>query len=63
MRGGEGNVLGVFIGTSILILLPNLTNMLGIPSSLEFTVIGTALLLGAILDEVLRRLGAGRAVK
>jgi len=57
LRGGEGNILGVFIGTAILILLPNLTNMIGIPSSLEYTVIGGALLLGAILDEVLRRFG------
>jgi ribose transport system permease protein len=60
LRGGEGNVLGVLIGTAILILLPTLTSMLGIPAELEYTVIGGALLLGAILDEVLRRFGAAR---
>lgn len=35
-------------------ILPNLTNMWGVPSELEFIVIGLALLLGAILDEKLR---------
>src|SRR5262249_62018170 len=61
LRGGEGNILGVIIGTIILVLLPTLTGMLGIPSELEYTVIGLALLLGAILDEVMRRFGRARA--
>jgi ribose transport system permease protein len=61
LRGGEGNISGICIGTTILILLPNLVNMWGISSTLDYTVIGAALLLGAILDEVLRRFGAGRA--
>lgn len=63
LRGGEGSIVGMAIGTSILVLLPNLSIMLGIPSSLEYTVIGGALLLGAILDEVLRRFGASREAK
>lgn len=61
LRGGEGTILGVLIGTTILVLLPNLANMWGIPSALEYTVIGAALLLGAMLDESLRRRGATRA--
>lgn len=60
LRGGEGNILGVVIGTTILMLLPNLNNMLGIKSELDYTVIGLALLLGAILDETLRRYGSSR---
>ena len=55
LRGGEGNVLGMLIGTAILWILPNLTRMWGVPSQLEYTVIGVALLLGALLDELLRR--------
>jgi hypothetical protein len=35
-----------------------MSNMWGISSELDFTVIGGALLAGAILDEVLRRFGA-----
>jgi ribose transport system permease protein len=54
LRAGEGTVVGMLIGTAILVFLPNLTNMLQIPASLEYTVIGTALLFGAILDELLR---------
>ncbi|HWB13305.1 MAG TPA: ABC transporter permease [Pirellulales bacterium] len=55
LRGGEGSVLGVLIGTAIIRILPTFTQMLKVPSSLEYTVIGTALLLGALLDELLRR--------
>ena len=58
LRGGEGTVAGVLIGTAILWLLPNLANMWGIPSALEYTVIGAALLAGAMLDELLRRRSA-----
>jgi len=54
LRGGEGTVIGITIGTAIMWILPNLTNMWGVPSELEFIVIGSALLLGAIMDEKLR---------
>jgi ribose transport system permease protein len=57
LRGGEGSVLGILMGTTILWILPNFTKMWGVPSELEYTVIGGALLLGAILDEFLRRRG------
>jgi ribose transport system permease protein len=55
LRGGEGTTIGMVIGAAILVLLPNLTGMLGIRSELEPTVIGGALLLCAIMDELLRR--------
>jgi ribose transport system permease protein len=61
LRGGEGSVAGIVIGTSIVWLLPNLANMWGISSEWEAIVIGTALLLGAILDETIRRRQAVRA--
>jgi ribose transport system permease protein len=60
LRGGEGTVVGMMIGTAILWLLPNLTNMWGVPSELEYTVIGGALLIGALLDEILRPRAARR---
>jgi len=60
LRGGEGNVLGIIIGTAILWILPNFTKMWGVPSELEYTVIGAALLIGALVDEGLRR-GATRS--
>jgi ribose transport system permease protein len=60
LRGGEGTTIGMLIGTAILVLLPNLTNMWGIRSELEPTVVGGALLGCAVLDELLRRRGASR---
>jgi ribose transport system permease protein len=60
LRGGEGTTVGMFIGTAILVLLPNLTNMWGIPSTLEQTVLGGALLVCAVVDELLRRRAASR---
>jgi ribose transport system permease protein len=61
LRGGEGNVLGITIGTAILWILPNFTKMWGVPSELEYTVIGVALLIGALVDEVLRRRSLARS--
>jgi ribose transport system permease protein len=58
LRGGQGTVLGIVIGSAILIMLPNLANLRGIRSELQFIVIGGALLIGAILDEWLRPRGA-----
>lgn len=55
LRGGEGLVIGILLGTAILPLLRSFVIFAGIPSDLEFTVIGFALLLGTIADEVVRR--------
>ena len=55
LRGGEGTTIGMVIGATILVLLPNLANMLGIRSELEPTVVGGALLVCAVMDELLRR--------
>lgn len=55
LRGGEGSTLGILIGTTIMRLLPNLANMWSIRDTLYPTVIGGALLICVILDEILRR--------
>jgi ribose transport system permease protein len=60
LRGGEGTVLGILLGTAVLPLLRNLINFSGIPDDLEFTVIGVALLIGTIADELLKRRAARR---
>jgi ribose transport system permease protein len=52
LRGGEGSVLGIVIGTALLQVLRNLVNLLDIPSSLDFAVMGTVILLGALADQV-----------
>lgn len=51
LRGGEGSVIGVLIGTALLQVLQNLVNLLGIPSSLNFAVMGAVILLGVMTDQ------------
>ncbi|KAA2214177.1 ABC transporter permease [Teichococcus oryzae] len=53
LRGGEGSVLGIVLGTVLLQILQNLVNILGIPSSLNFAVMGGVILLGVIADQQL----------
>lgn len=55
LRGGAGNVLGVVLGITLLMVLRNLVNILSIPSELEFVVIGGAILAGVTIDELFTR--------
>ena len=52
LRGGEGSVVGVLIGTALLQVLRNLVNLLGIPSSLDFAVMGAVILIGVMADQI-----------
>ena len=56
LRGGEGSILGVVLGTAILRVLPNLTKLFGFPDQLEFALIGAVILVGVTADEGIRRL-------
>lgn len=51
LRGGEGSIIGILIGTALLQVLQNLVNLLGIPSSLNFAVMGTVVLVGVLADQ------------
>jgi ribose transport system permease protein len=53
LRGGEGTILGVVIGTALLQVLQNLVNLLGIPSSLNFAVMGGVVLAGVLADQII----------
>ncbi|MEP6918427.1 MAG: ABC transporter permease [Acidobacteriota bacterium] len=55
LRGGEGSVLGILLGTTLLQVLQNLVNLLGIPSSLNFAVMGSVILVGVVGDQLLQR--------
>lgn len=59
LRGGEGSILGIIIGTALLQVLQNLVNLLGIPSSLNFAVMGAVVLIGVLADQYFQ----GRAQK
>ena len=53
LRGGEGSIIGVLLGAVLLQVLQNLVNLLGIPSSLNFAVMGTVILIGVLVDSQL----------
>ncbi|MFN0121135.1 MAG: ABC transporter permease, partial [Blastocatellia bacterium] len=53
LRGGEGSIPGILLGAALLQVLQNLVNLLGIPSSLNFAVMGAVILLGVIADQFL----------
>jgi ribose transport system permease protein len=55
LRGGEGSILGVVLGTILLQVLQNLVNLLGIPSSLNFAVMGSVILIGVLADQQFAR--------
>jgi ribose transport system permease protein len=54
LRGGEGSILGILIGTTLLLVLQNLVNLLNIPSSLNFAVMGGVVLVGVLADELIK---------
>jgi ribose transport system permease protein len=53
LRGGEGSIAGILIGTALLQVLRNLVNLLDIPGSLDFAVMGAVILIGVIADQIL----------
>jgi len=58
LRGGEGSIVGILLGTTLLQVLQNLVNLLGIPSSLNFAVMGGVILVGVVADQILQRRAA-----
>ena len=58
LRGGEGSIIGILIGAALLQVLQNLVNLLGIPSSLNFAVMGAVILAGVVTDQILKRRAA-----
>ncbi len=55
LRGGEGSVIGILLGTALLQVLQNLVNLLGIDPSLNFAVMGAVILLGVLADQLLKQ--------
>ena len=55
LTGGEGSIFGIVLGTALLQVLQNLVNLLGIPSSLNFAVMGAVILIGVTADRLLKR--------
>jgi ribose transport system permease protein len=55
LSGGEGSIVGIVLGTALLQVLENLVILLNIPSSLDFAVMGTVILLGVTADKLLKK--------
>jgi ribose transport system permease protein len=53
LAGGEGSVFGIVVGTALLQVLQNLVNLLGVPSSLNFAVMGAVILFGVSAERLL----------
>ena len=60
LRGGEGSIIGVVIGAAVMTVLRNSINLLGIPTQLEFAIIGAVILVGVVADELVKRVAAKR---
>ena len=63
LRGGEGSILGVVIGAALMRVIYNSINLMGIPTNLEFAIIGTVILVGVIADELFKRIAAERRAR
>lgn len=63
LRGGEGSVIGIIIGTALLLVLQNLVNLLGIDSSLNFAVMGAVVLFGVLADQIFQARSAKKTVR
>lgn len=63
LRGGEGSIIGILIGTALLQVLQNLVNLLGIASSLNFAVMGAVVLIGVLADQFFQNRAAKKLVK
>jgi ribose transport system permease protein len=61
LRGGEGSILGVVIGSAVMVVLSNSINLVH-PNlqNIEFAIIGAVILAGVTADELVRRWAAAR---
>lgn len=60
LRGGEGNVIGVVMGAAVMRMLYNSINILKVNPTLEMVIIGIVILVGNIVDELIRKSGRTR---
>lgn len=63
LRGGEGSILGVIIGTAAMQVLNNLITLLKITPALEGVIIGSVILAGVLADEIFKRIAAQRRLR
>jgi ribose transport system permease protein len=60
LRGGEGAIAGVVCGAALVQIASQAAFFLGVHDQLKYTVIGSLILVGVIVDEILKRYAARR---
>jgi ribose transport system permease protein len=56
LRGGEGSILGLLVGSALIVVLSNMINLVHPRyQNVEFAIIGGVILAGVIADELVRR--------
>lgn len=61
LRGGEGSIFGLLVGSALMVVLSNMINLVHDRyQSIEFAIIGGVILAGVVADEVVRRLARRR---
>jgi ribose transport system permease protein len=60
LRGGEGTVVGIIVGATILTVLRNLIILAGLSTYIEDILIGAVILGMVVIDEVVKRRMGGR---
>lgn len=63
LRGGQGSIVGIVIGTALLQVLKNLINLARIDSSLEYAVIGAVVLVGVVADQIFQKRSVKKLAK
>ena len=59
LRGGEGTILGVLIGTAVMQVLKNMINLVTwLETHMEFLIVGLVLLAAVVMDEIVKRRAA-----
>ncbi|MBL9126795.1 MAG: ABC transporter permease [Verrucomicrobiales bacterium] len=60
LRGGEASILGVVIGTALMQVLRNMITLVTTRNNIEFAIIGAVILVGVVVDELVRRYAVRR---
>lgn len=63
IKGGEGSLAGMFLGTIILAVLTNGMNMIGVSSFYQQVATGAVILIAVLIDVVVRKRGTGFITK
>jgi ribose transport system permease protein len=60
LRGGEGSILGVIVGTALMQVLRNTMTLVTTHNNIEFAIIGAVILSGVVADELVKRYAVKR---